>query len=153
MFEHQNEVLAILEAFENAFDFAVARIGGIDHEQDEVGILRATPGGRDHCAVEPPLRFEDARRIDEQDLRPRPDAQCPSARARVVCAFGLTIATFCPTSAFTSVDLPALGAPIDGHKACARFSRSLQPVPTGGGRRRFGLLLRRAVGAPLRQAI
>jgi hypothetical protein len=29
----------------------------------------------------------------------------------VVCALGLTIATFCPTSALTKVDLPALGAP------------------------------------------
>src|SRR3546814_18336688 len=35
----------------------------------------------------------------------------PISRVRVVCALGLTIATFWPTSALTSVDLPALGAP------------------------------------------
>src|SRR3546814_14854745 len=34
----------------------------------------------------------------------------PISRVRVVCALGLTIATFWPTSALTSVDLPALGA-------------------------------------------
>jgi hypothetical protein len=36
----------------------------------------------------------------------------PISRARVVCGLPLTIATFWPTSAFTSVDLPAFGAPI-----------------------------------------
>src|SRR4051812_26196487 len=35
----------------------------------------------------------------------------PMMRVRVVCALGLTIATFWPTSALTSVDLPAFGAP------------------------------------------
>ena len=41
-----------------------------------------------------------------------PSMAMPISRARVVCALALTIATFCPTSALTSVDLPALGAPI-----------------------------------------
>src|SRR5690242_4241105 len=40
-----------------------------------------------------------------------PSSATPINRVRVVCALGLTIATFCPTSALTSVDLPALGAP------------------------------------------
>src|SRR3546814_9203023 len=35
----------------------------------------------------------------------------PSCLVLVVCTLGLTIATFCPTSALVSVDLPALGAP------------------------------------------
>src|SRR5215217_2480830 len=35
----------------------------------------------------------------------------PMIRVRVVCALAETIATFCPTIALTSVDLPALGAP------------------------------------------
>jgi len=40
---------------------------------------------------------------------------------RVVCALGLTIATFWPTRAFTSVDLPALGAPITATKPARDF--------------------------------
>src|SRR5579883_491340 len=36
----------------------------------------------------------------------------PFTRMRVVCTLGLTIATFAPTSALVSVDLPALGAPM-----------------------------------------
>ena len=35
----------------------------------------------------------------------------PSTRLRVVCTLGLTIASLVPTSRFSSVDLPALGAP------------------------------------------
>jgi hypothetical protein len=35
---------------------------------------------------------------------------------RVVCTFGVTIDTFEPTSAFTRVDFPALGAPITAAK-------------------------------------
>ena len=41
-----------------------------------------------------------------------PSKAMPIRRVRVVCALGLTIATFCPTNALTRVDLPALGAPI-----------------------------------------
>ena len=36
----------------------------------------------------------------------------PSTRRRVVCTFGETMETLAPTSRFSSVDLPALGAPI-----------------------------------------
>src|SRR5262249_30933356 len=32
-------------------------------------------------------------------------------RLRVVCGFGVTIAIFCPTRRFTSVDFPAFGRP------------------------------------------
>ena len=35
----------------------------------------------------------------------------PTTRVRVVCGFGVTIATFSPTSAFVSVDLPTFGRP------------------------------------------
>ena len=37
-------------------------------------------------------------------------------RLRVVCATGEVIATFSPTSWFTSVDLPTLGRPIRAMK-------------------------------------
>jgi hypothetical protein len=36
----------------------------------------------------------------------------PRTRRRVVCTLGETIETFAPTSALSSVDFPALGAPI-----------------------------------------
>ena len=45
----------------------------------------------------------------------------PISRDRVVCAFGLTIATFWPTSALTRVDLPAFGAPITATKPALEF--------------------------------
>src|SRR5438045_3366287 len=40
----------------------------------------------------------------------------PRNSVRVVCTFGVTIATLLPTSALISVDLPALGAPISAMK-------------------------------------
>ena len=40
-----------------------------------------------------------------------PSVAMPISRVRVVCTLAETMATFCPTSALTSVDLPALGAP------------------------------------------
>jgi hypothetical protein len=41
-----------------------------------------------------------------------PTIAIPSSRARVVCTFGVTIASLLPTSWLSSVDLPAFGAPI-----------------------------------------
>ena len=40
----------------------------------------------------------------------------PRSVVRVVCTLRLTIATLVPTSVLTSVDLPALGAPITAMK-------------------------------------
>ena len=53
----------------------------------------------------------------------------PISRARVVCALGLTIATFWPTSALTSVDLPALGAPMHGDEAAVGWVGCQNPAP------------------------
>ena len=41
----------------------------IDQKHDEIGILCPDPGGGDHRAVEFSFGFEDARRVDQQDLR------------------------------------------------------------------------------------
>ena len=41
-----------------------------------------------------------------------PSIAMPSSRVRVVCAFGVTIASLWPTSRLSRVDLPAFGAPI-----------------------------------------
>ena len=40
----------------------------IEQHADQVGVVGSTPGGRDHGAIEPPLRREDAGRIDQNDL-------------------------------------------------------------------------------------
>ena len=43
---------------------------GIDHQRHHVGILGTLPGRGDHGALEPPLGdAEDARRVDQHDLR------------------------------------------------------------------------------------
>ena len=52
-----------------------------------------------------------------------PSIAMPRTSARVVCTFGLTIVTLAPTSALTSVDLPALGAPIRATKPQRRRRR------------------------------
>ena len=44
------------------------QIGGIDDQQDRIGVFRARPGRADHGAVQPAARPEDARRIDKHDL-------------------------------------------------------------------------------------
>ena len=45
-----------------------------------------------------------------------PSIAMPRTRVRVVCTLRETIDTLLPTSAFSSVDLPALGAPINATK-------------------------------------
>ena len=80
-----------------------------------------------------------------------PSIAMPISRARVVCALGLTIATFCPTSALTRVDLPALGAPITATKP--RSAGSLQLLQQGGGGGGFGFLLVDAFGLGLAEPL
>ena len=41
---------------------------GVDQQQGQVGVRCTGPGGRDHRAVQPAARAEDAGRIDQQDL-------------------------------------------------------------------------------------
>src|SRR5262249_33589601 len=79
-----------------------------------------------------------------------PSTAMPRSRARVVCAFGVTIATLWPTSALTRVDLPTLVAPIRaanpqrvvssiGRRGPGRHGRGLDPFACEQHRRR-GLL-------------
>jgi hypothetical protein len=49
-------------------------------------------------------------------------------RKRVVCGFGETMVTLVPASAFTSVDLPAFGAP-----TTATNPHLVLPPPAGRG--------------------
>ena len=45
-----------------------------------------------------------------------PSTAMPRISARVVCTFGVTMEILAPTSALSSVDLPAFGAPISATK-------------------------------------
>ena len=62
-------MLAGLETRDDPLDLRRHARGGVDEEQDEVGIPGTGPGGGDHRPVEPAPRLEDAGRIDQQDLR------------------------------------------------------------------------------------
>ena len=54
---------------QNGLDLRVEALSRIDEEGHSVGVARPAPGRGHHGAVEPALWREDARRIDEDDLR------------------------------------------------------------------------------------
>ncbi len=54
----------------------------------------------------------------------------PRISARVVCTLCVTMASFCPTSALSSVDFPAFGAPISAtNPARVGLPAGSAPVP------------------------
>jgi hypothetical protein len=55
---------------------------GLDQKHHDIGICRTAPGRRDHRPVEPPTRAEQARRINEDDLRLALHRHAPDARPR-----------------------------------------------------------------------
>jgi len=57
------------ELFQDRLRLRVDAASCIDQQADHIRIRRTAPGGGDHRPVEPPARLEDARRIDEDDLR------------------------------------------------------------------------------------
>ena len=76
-----------------------------------------------HAPVELRRRLMHAGRIYEHHLRRgmarlalglllRGTSSTPRMRVRVVCGLWVTMASFCPSSAFSSVDLPAFGRPM-----------------------------------------
>ena len=115
-----------------------AALARVDQQHDDVGIPGAAPGGVDHGAVEPAPRLEDAGRVDEDDLASSPAMAMPRTRQRVVCTLWVTIETLAPTSALTSVDLPALGAPMRATKPqrCLGARRRLRSGRSSLGRSR-----------------
>ena len=120
--------LRVLAAWRGcARDLLVEPLGGIDQQHHDVGVACPAPGGLHHGPVEPPARREDAGRIDEHELARRPRWRCRARGMRVVCTLWLTIETLAPTSALTSVDLPALGAPMTAMKP----QRVARPRPSG----------------------
>ena len=89
-----------------------------------------------------------------------PSVAMPRSGMRVVCTLWLTIDTLAPTSALTSVDLPALGAPITAMKPQRGLGRRLMlavlvthavrlPHAFARQQRRGGGLLGRALGGAL----
>ena len=126
-------------------------------QRDESASLAPPQAVVDHGAVEAPPRREDARRVDEDDLRLAVDGDAAHDRARWSAPCGVTIETLVPTSALISVDLPAFGAPISATKP-----QRVSLVRRGDGlahdrrlqtpsrqQRRGGGLLGRALRAPL----
>src|SRR3546814_636053 len=67
---------------EDALDAPRQLRGSVDHDEDRLGLLEAAPGGGDHRAIEPAGRREDARRVDQDDLRlaRHRDSHQPGAR-------------------------------------------------------------------------
>ena len=55
---------------------------GVDQERQHVGVRRRAPGGGDHRPVEAALRREEARRVDEHDLRLACGQHAAHGRAR-----------------------------------------------------------------------
>src|SRR4051794_31976011 len=84
-----------------------------------------------------------------------PAMAMPRTMPRVVCTLWVTIDSFVPTSAFSSVDLPAFGAPIRATKPQRVSISTMAGIPVtesyalarheGGG----GSHLGEALGAPL----
>ncbi len=61
--------LDVFERTQNLANLLVEALARIDEQSDDIGIGGAAPGRGDHGTVEPPPRCENARRIDENDLR------------------------------------------------------------------------------------
>ena len=112
--EHQQLALGpVLQRFEQRLEFVAAlldrasttsRIASASCAPSQAALTIARSSRR--------LRREDARRVGQDDLGFALPARCPAAGRGWSAPWRETIATFWPTSALTSVDLPALGAPI-----------------------------------------
>ncbi len=95
---------------------------GIDQHGNEIGVFGAFPRIADHRLIEPALLgSEDAGRVDEHKLR---------VLFALCC---VTIEILVPTRRLTSVDLPALGAPMMATKPARGHS-----VPAESGALRIG---------------
>ena len=79
---------------------------------------------RGHPRGERVARALHAGQVDEHELRSRRAVATPRIARRVVCGRSETIATFSPTIALTSVDLPTLGRPASATKPLRASSAS-----------------------------
>ena len=129
------------------------RAGGRDLLLVDEGIAPADAGGAIHHLHD---HVDPVDRVAHEIVQPQPRAGswacgtpgvsvnticAPSAfqiarmSRRVVCGLSDTIATFCPTSAFTRVDLPTFGRPTTATIAAAEPARRSSPrIPLERGR-------------------
>ena len=115
--EDQEPGLADLgHASEDRLVFGIDPLAGVDQQRHHVGIARAAPGRRHHGPVEPALGREDARRVDEDDLRVARRSRCraPAPAWSGPCA--TRSRPWCRPELLSRVDLPALGAPMSAVK-------------------------------------
>ena len=93
---------------------AVARavsLGHVHQPQDQVHLADALHRRVHHPLVHAVHGLVDARGVEEDELRRPGRFTTARMRLRVVWGLSETMATFWPTSRFTSVDLPTLGRP------------------------------------------
>jgi hypothetical protein len=69
--DHQDRpTLPLGKRIEQRFRVSLDAALGVDQHQHQIAVLGAAPGSRHHRPVEPALRREDPRRVDEHDLGP-----------------------------------------------------------------------------------
>ncbi len=72
----------VAEPAEDRVGLLVDAALGVDQQRHDVGVMRPAPGRRHHGAVEPAARRENARRVDEDELRTALHGDAAHQRAR-----------------------------------------------------------------------
>ncbi len=120
--------------------------GGVDDQQDQVGILaRRSQAAATIARSSRRLRLEDARRVDQQDLRLALDRDAHQPRARGL-RLGADDRDLLADQRIDQRRLAGVRRADHGDEAGTAFVRSLQLLQQRGGGRGFGLLLARAFG-------
>ena len=147
--DHQR-LLGAFEPGEHRLD-PLAELGrGVDHQQDQVGVLGPGPGGGDHRPVEPAARRENARRVDQQDLRVAVDRDAHQPRARGL-RLGADDRDLLPDQRIDQGRLAGVGRA--DHRDEARSAGSLQLLQQRRRRRRFRLPACSSLRRSLRRAL
>ena len=100
------------EPGEDALRVLVDALGRIDHQHHDDRRRRAPPQAASTMARSSRRRGAKMPGVSMKTIWLAPSMAMPRSGMRVVCTLWLTIETLAPTSALTSVDLPALGAPM-----------------------------------------
>ena len=136
------------ELLQHRFGLVVEARLGVDQHRDDVGVVRAAPGGRHHGAVEPPLRRENPRRVDEDELRAALDRDAAHQRARGL-HLGRDDRDLAADQRIDQRRLAGIGradqrdeaaarASVSAHQPSARSAFDAFALEHGGGRRLLG---------------